>query len=157
MFSATQRRLDELLERLVVLEATINGIAARVESLESTPTTGADPELERKVDDLCRAHDVLERLIGDQTIAIAEGIERVDRAERRIKATVQSARRKLAESGHVDDRVEAEAAQLHLEHGGGGLGNGVPPLSDDVEDPGDQGSSVPGVSIAQLQRARGLV
>jgi len=45
--------------------------------------------------------------------AIAEGIERTDRAEKRVQKTIAGSRRLLRESGLEDPKLEAEASQLH--------------------------------------------
>ena len=90
------------------------------------------------------------------TAAIAEGIERVDRSERRVAATVARAQKKLALAGYEDPGVEAEVEGLRLlDEDGIGTG-GLPALHADVANPGDQPSSVPGITVAQLQKARGL-
>jgi len=51
--------------------------------------------------------------------AIAEGIERTDRAEKRVQKTVASARRLLRENGLEHAPLEAEAAELHERDGAG--------------------------------------
>lgn len=97
----------------------------------------------------------LERKMDLLTLAVSEGIERVDRAERRIRTAVAGATKKLREAGFEDVAVEAEAAGLRVIDGGGGDEGGVPPVSEDVGG-ADEPSSVPGVSRNQLLRARGI-
>lgn len=91
-----------------------------------------------------------------QTIAIAEGIERVDRSERRVAATVARAEKKLAESGFEDPGIQAELEGLHLLDGDRIGTGGVPPLQPSLDDPGDRPSSIPGVTVAELRKVRGL-
>tara|TARA_R110000824_G_scaffold93713_2_gene226597 strand:- start:157 stop:636 length:480 start_codon:yes stop_codon:yes gene_type:complete len=91
--------------------------------------------------------------IGDQTLAISEGIERTDRAERRIKDTVRRARKKLADSGFADDGLDAEAHELQL-----GDDRGIEPLPampTEMAEPTAEASSIRGVSIELLRQVRG--
>ena len=94
--------------------------------------------------------------IRNLTQAVAEGIERVDRSERRIGATIKRAQEKLALAGYEDPGVEAEVEGLRLLDGDGIGTGGLPAVPPDVGGAGDQRSSVPGVTVAQLQRVRGL-
>jgi len=90
------------------------------------------------------------------TMAIEEGIERVDRSERRIGATIKRAQEKLALAGYEDPGLEAEAEGLRLLDGeGGGVGQ-LPTVQPGVEDPGDRPSSIRGLTVRQLQKVRGL-
>jgi len=50
--------------------------------------------------------------IADLTLALSEGIEHVDRSERRVRAVVQSAKRRMAQAGYDDPGVDAEDGQL---------------------------------------------
>jgi len=90
------------------------------------------------------------------TQAVAEGIERVDRSERRIGATITRAQKKLALAGYEDPGITAEVEGLRLLDGDGGEDGGLPAVQQDVEDPRDRPSSIPGATIAQLQRVRGF-
>jgi len=90
------------------------------------------------------------------THAVAEGIERVDRSERRVSATIARAQTKLAASGYEDPGVEAEIEGLRLLDGDG-IGTGeLPTVQSSLDNPGDEPSSIPGISVGQLQRVRGL-
>lgn len=89
-------------------------------------------------------------------IAVAEGIERVDRSERRIGATIKRAQEKLAASGFSDPGVDSEIEGLRVLDGDGVDIGGLPALQPSLDDPRDQPSSVPGLTIGQLQRVRGL-
>ncbi len=90
------------------------------------------------------------------TIAVAEGIERVERYERRIRKTVSRAKKELAEQGVEHSGLEAEDTELRLLDGEGG--NKVPmlPVRGVVESTEDAASSVKGVSVGALRRARGF-
>jgi len=93
----------------------------------------------------------LQERIDTLTLAVAEGIAHVERAENRIKATVKRARRELEAGGIDSPGLAAEAQELfELD----AEGSGGPPVSPVREDVGGYQSSVPGVSIEQLQRAR---
>ena len=68
-----------------------------------------------------------------QTLAIAEGIERVDRSERRVRAVVGRAQKRFEDAGFEDAALESEAAQLHAFDGDGGEANGVPSMHPGVD------------------------
>jgi hypothetical protein len=71
------------------------------------------------------------------TTAVAQGIEHVDRSERRVRATVARARRELEEHGVVSPGVEAEWAELRGEDGERSEGGGMQPVREEVaRDPG---------------------
>jgi hypothetical protein len=57
--------------------------------------------------------------VRNQNIAIAEGIERTDRAERRVRAAVGRAKARMDAAGFHDEALAAEAESLQLEHGAG--------------------------------------
>lgn len=136
---------------LTVALATGMGLAAvhwwtierfeRVKTAVTRPTKEAyDDTALRAALDSHRAHiealtdavSDLEEKDREQTLAIAEGIERVDRAERRVRAAVQRARKRLEEHGYEDPGLEAEAEQLQLLDGDGGEAEGVPAMHGDV-------------------------
>lgn len=72
--------------------------------------------------------------IKELTLAVANGIEHVDRAERRIKSTVKRAEEELAALGYEHDGVAAEAAELREQHAGGSGEQEVSPVHHRVED-----------------------
>lgn len=86
------------------------------------------------------------------TLAISEGIDRVDRSERRVRAAVQRAQRRLADHGFTDDTLEAEASGLRALNGGDSEAEPVLPLPEEVE-PAQNDifplSAVPGVFSAE--------
>lgn len=154
-----------------VLDWELPGIVARIDRLESAPppkpdlqpvfdklAVMMDPFLERmdKLGVVEKQIAELEAKLEDMTIAISDGIERVDRAERRVTATIQSARKKFKDGGYVDPGLEAEAAELRVRDGDGGAEVGVPPLPEGVEPPLETPSSIPGVSLEQMRRFRGF-
>jgi len=84
------------------------------------------------------------------TQAVAEGIERVDRAERRIKNTVKRAQDRLESAGFEDPGLEAEAAGLSLVDDDVGRDDHVPDLSPPLAGARDTGPSpIPGVTMAE--------
>lgn len=137
----------------------LSGILSRLDSLESAQESassgGTLPLAHEAIVALRAAQDPLDRRIQDLTLAVAEGIERVDRAERRIQASVKRARAELEASGVTDPRLDAEADGLRLVDGAGGDGGGVPAVSEDVGEPAPQASSIRGVPLEVLERVRG--
>jgi hypothetical protein len=87
------------------------------------------------------------------TLAVAEGIKHVERAENRIRATIGRARKELEEVGVEHPGLEAEYAELSVLDGGGGQSAPMPQMHENVV---PTQSSVPGVSPDQLRRVRGL-
>ncbi len=145
-------------------------IKARLDAIETSPTPGRD--LDTIHEDLRALHEVLngnskalpeygERLTDLEaqtknfTLAIAEGIEKVERAERRVKASVRRARKELAEHGFDSPALEAEDADLRGVDDEGGGGGGVRLVPPDVGEPDQEASSVRGVTADELRRARG--
>lgn len=100
-----------------------------------------------------RMIEALEERIDSLRLAVSEGIQHVDRAENRIKATVARAQKKLEEHGYESPGLDAEALQLRLVDGGGSEESELPPVHPSVE---GTPSSIPGVTLEELQRARGL-
>ncbi len=81
--------------------------------------------------------------IGDQNLAISEGIERTERAERRVRASVTRARARMADLGYVDEGLEAEAHDIRPLDVAERPAEELPPVSDGVA-PVDLGSIFPG-------------
>ncbi len=86
-------------------------------------------------------------------LALADGIQRVDRAENRIQKTVTSARRLVANAGLEHAGLDAEAAELREEHADGSEEDPVPPLQPVLELDGPSG--IPGLSRSELAEMRG--
>jgi len=146
-------------------------IIGRLDRLDSLPTPTVDSEivaaavathmeridaLAAVVDELAAQGKDIEDRVREYVIALAEGIERVDRSERRVKATVNRARKELEASGLVDPGVEAEAEELRLVDVARGSKRGMFPVSEPVAAGADPPSSIPGVSAAQLRTLRGV-
>ena len=149
------------------IESVLDSINPRLDALESAP--GPDKNVHDLILNLTRTVDTLEAALttlSNQIVdvegklkatnfAVSEGIERTDRAERRIHATIKRARKELKDRGYEDPGLEAEAHELRVVDGGGGGDGEVQPVSEDVAPAGDQPSSVPGVSRAALAKVRG--
>lgn len=88
----------------------------------------------------------------DMLLAIAEGIERTDRAERRVKATIRRAQTELKGRGFEDPGIEAEAQEFRETNGERSEPGGLLPVPADVETP----SSIKGVSLEALHSIRRL-
>lgn len=101
------------------------------------------------------AHDVehLETEFAAVKVAVAEGINHVDRVENRIRGAVKRARKELHDRGLESPGLEAEATGLSLVDGDGGEGAPVLGVQPSVE---EAPSSVPGVSREQLRKVRGV-
>ena len=147
------------------LDALAEGLAALAKSSPDTQSGVVDPRVLRLLEDL-RA-DIDARLsayaanLDQLRTAVAHGIENEVRREKRIAATIRRARQELEDSGLRDPALEAEYGQLSVLDGAGSDGSGLPAVSDDLgQDPGsspeNEPSSVPGVTVGQLQRARML-
>lgn len=100
--------------------------------------------------------DLVEAQRKEISLAVAEGIERVDRAERRIKATVQRARKELKDRGYADPGLDAEAQEFRDVDGKGSDNGGVQPVQESLGADFESPSSVKGVTLGQLQRVRGI-
>lgn len=101
--------------------------------------------------------DSVEGRLKTLTVAIEEGIERVDRSERRVRAVVQRAQRRLADAGYEDEGLEAEASGLQPVNGGGGRAEGMQTVLEDLEGGDDRfdASGLPGDFSAEvLSRSR---
>jgi len=159
-----RRELDEQLGR----------ISGRLELLESAPPAAHTPQqieelraallpifqaeiasIEARFDGFETGLEEIERKMKNLTIASAEGIERVERYERRINATVQRARKELASQGLESSSLEAEATELRIVDGGRSEEGEVSALPAGLEPPIETPSSVKGVSAAALARVRG--
>jgi hypothetical protein len=125
-----------------MLSKLFGGTAPR-EAAEVPPAVSLG-DLHRITDRLERLESALEAQRAELTLAIDEGITHVDRAERRVRAVIQSARRRMESAGYVDEGLEAESAQLQLLHGGGGDGEGLQPVPADVGRPLSGPPGVPG-------------
>lgn len=135
------------------LEEQLSGIEARLTTVKTAERRPYDDE------PVWKALEELSGRLDEMRHAVAEGIERVDRSERRIKQTVRRAREKLEAAGYTDDGLEAEAQQLQLLDGQGGGGGRMPDMQQAMEAyrpnlqafPGHWGDS----EVAAVLRARG--
>jgi len=156
--------------RHLATQEAIRGIVARLCDLETAPVPALDLDPVRlKLDQQWEAHRLLQSQVvdlagavegmadklKDYAFALSEGIERTDRAERRIKATVARARKSLQERGLEDPNLESEAFALRERDGDGSEEDGVLALRPSVDDAEPEASSIRGVSMDTLRRARG--
>jgi len=145
----------------------LSSINERVDALESRPDS---PELRKTIDSInleiasLRATSdgfdtkilALENKMTNLVLAVAEGIQGYEKSERRVQATIQRARKQFKERGFESPGLEAEAHDLRLIDGARGDEFGVPAVPPEVAQAADEASSVPGVTLEQLQRARGF-
>ena len=168
-FTVAGRRAREALQK------QLRGITDRIEGLESAPTSRStelaiEKHIATQVEELSRELESvrgyaagvhgqvgeLEKKVDGWTLAISEGIERTDRAERRIRAAIQRARKELKKLGYDDPGLEAEATELRIVDGEGGPDGGVSELPEQVVLPAEEASSIRGVPATALRRVRGF-
>ena len=146
----TRRALDALREQL-------GGYLARLERVESAPTPGDRvANLEELASAQERELEGQQQKIKELTFAVSEGIERTDRAERRIRNAIQRARKELAARGFDDPGLEAENAELRIVDGDGGGDGGVPAVPEEVAAVEPAPSSIRGVSAELLRKRWGF-
>ena len=147
----------DLRRGLESLREQLDGITSRLERLETAPTP-TDRVL--NLEELGVAQDAhLDQIttqIKDLTFAVSEGIERTDRAERRVRGVIQRARKELGARGYEDPGLEAEAYELRAVYGDGGKDGGVPAVPEEVATVGGAPSSIKGVSAELLRKRWGI-
>lgn len=166
--SKAERAVTGVEVRLGQLEAILDRIQARLDRIESAKTPAEDFVSLRTIV-ATNAEEVSERLGAQAAVindldawkkeivhAVSEGIERTDRAERRVKASIARARKSLREHGLESDALESEAHELRLYDGGGGEQGELLNVPGGVAPDGNESSSIPGVPLAALRRAHGL-
>lgn len=89
----------------------------------------------------------------DLTTAVDEGIKRVQRSENRVRAIVDGAKKQLSDAGYEHAGVDAEASELRELDAGVRGAESVPAVRPDVADGFDAPSSIPGVTVGDIQRA----
>lgn len=154
---ASQEAVHSIFGRLDDLESAPRPIAD-LQGLEAT-IHGYDREFRELLHHVRRLEEDVAALQGqakDFTFALAEGIERTDRAERRIAATVKRARDKLAESGFTDAGLDAEADGLQLVDGERSEDVRVQGVPAEVAAAAGDSSSVKGVPLSTMRRLRGM-
>jgi len=130
---------------------------ARIEALESDPHhLNLTTELNVLKQEIVVLRNETDATRERQTLAIGEGIEKVERAERRISATLARARKELKKRGYEDPGLEAEAHEFHDVNGAGGEEQRLPAVREALAVADEQASSIPNVPLATLQRARGI-
>jgi len=88
----------------------------------------------------------LESDVKDLYLAVADGIDHVDRNEKRVRGIVLGAKRRFEASDYFDPGVDAEADTLPEHDASGERAEGVLPLQEPVESGEDRSpwSAVPG-------------
>jgi len=125
-------QLDAILQRI---DDRISEVCARLEELPKVHQLAL--EAVAQAQDAFSTCQPLEARINHLTLAVAEGIQHVDRAERRIAGTVARARKLLAESGVESPGLEAEAYELRLLDGDSGKEPRVLQVPTNVEPPAE--------------------
>jgi len=128
-----EARAAELAEMYLRIDARISEVWAHLEELPKVHQLAL--EAVAQAQDAFSTCQPLEARINHLTLAVAEGIQHVDRAERRIAGTVARARKLLAESGVESPGLEAEAYELRLLDGDARPAEGVREVPESVEPP----------------------
>jgi len=158
-------RLHQLIEAERRPPVDLSGIFERIQALETKTIPAANrEEIEVLGEALAGCEQTIMRLSGqgdtqatqikDLVHAVAEGIERTARAERRIKSTVRRARKELADLGVEDPAIEEENRQLQLDDVDRSEPEPVQTVPESVADDDGGPSSIPGVSAGVLRRVR---
>ncbi len=128
--------------------ATMRALEVKLAAFEARESAQALPPDDIRLEGLAKRID-------DLTVAVSEGVNNVQRSERRVRAVVTSARRQLAEAGYAHPGLEAEDSELRSVDGEGGDDEPVPAVPEAVVDPHQaQHSVIPGVTVRQMQVAR---
>jgi len=143
-------------QQLCDIEGRLDKVEASIRSDGTASLQAALDLLETSQHNLQdQTSDLVER-IGRLTLGVAEGIEKVERKERRIDAVIGRARKELKGHGLESPALDSENHELRLIDGAGSEEQGMPTVPKEVAEPAEQASSVRGVSLATLQRARGI-
>jgi len=94
----------------------------------------------------------MELRLDDLRTALADGIARVDRSEKRIQKTVTSARRLVQSNGLEHAGIEAEFDELEEPLVQAALSLDPPEPEETFED--DRPTGIPGISRARLEELR---
>jgi len=103
---------------------------------------------------LATAIDKNQARIDDLQLAVSDGIERVHRAEARIKKTVTNAKRLLADGGLEHPALDAEAEEISERDGEPSTQPELFEVPSVLED--DRPTGIPGLSRAEANRRFGL-
>jgi len=120
------------------------GVVLHKISTIQPPVTPDSPALKLFGDTTRASIRALEDRMDTLTAAVAEGIDHVDRNEKRVRGIITGARRRFEAEGYEDPGVEAEAATLPELDDRSEPEEGVHPLRNDVEQ-SDSWDSVPGM------------
>lgn len=119
----------------------------------NAPAPSPEPSRFRSEDQMDVIRDLviglgaLEGRVDTLTQAVAEGIDHVDRNEKRVRGIVQGATRRFEKAGLIDAGVQAEADTLPDQYEIGSGEEAVPPLHEDLgqQDQPDPWLLVPGI------------
>jgi len=140
----TPERTADLLEGI---QGALGEIVGAIEQLElrlaGTSSESEDPRIA-----------AIETKVRDLTLALSDGVQRVQRSENRVRAIVKSARQELRDAGFEHPGVEAEASELRQVDGDDRVEEPLSALPADVDAAGRKPSAVPGVSVRQMRVAR---
>jgi len=152
MLSYIRRTILELLTVLQAIDDTLRGILEHLKMIDGSIREFEFPtSVERAPTDEADLTAMSSR-IDDLTLAVKEGVNNVQRSERRIRSVVRSAQKELAEHGFEHAGVEAEAGELHGVDGGNSEPEPVPEVPVDVEDDFTP-SPIPGITVGEFRRA----
>ena len=153
-FAAIRSWLSQVLGCLVSIVEALRGIVGTMRAMESTLAAFEARESPQPGPEEHNRMNVLEAGLADLTLAVAEGVNNVQRSERRVRAVVTGARRQLAEAGYEHAGLEAEHGELRSLDADSGNGEPVPAVPEAVDglDP-HRASVIPGMTVRQMQVA----
>lgn len=139
-----------LLAALVYSHFRLTGAVSHMTE-RHTPPTPPDVLTAQEYDDrwVRERLPALEAQVVDLFQAVADGIDHVERNEKRVRGIVQGAQKRFEKAGLLDAGVQAEADTLSSRDAEGSGPEGVLPLHADMggepETPRDAWSTVPGM------------
>lgn len=139
----------------------LEDIRRRLHDVESMapPVCGHSDVVEDVAARVQRLSEVVDAMVGDHKrlqLAIDEGIQKVNRAERRIRSSVSRARKQLAELGLEDPMLEGEAGEIRDDDGDGSENGRVRLVPPEVGGDPQTPSTIKGVSVEMIRRVRGM-
>lgn len=149
--TAPVERLEERLEALEAASAVYPAWQAALDELRLELTKTRELALEavalaQDAQTTSSAVGGFDARLNDLTLAVANGIQHVERAENRIRATIQRARQERAQLElEPHPGLEAEADSLRLEDGARGEPSAVHPVRAEVGEDENEVVPLPGV------------
>ena len=147
-------KINYLRDRIQAVHKEVLDMTQQLQAIPTSSVSGEDlAEFRAQLSGIEAELDAHAKRFKDLTMAIEEGIERVDRAENRIKATVTRAQRKYPD----DPSISAEAEELRERDALGGGEGRVPPVPEVLEDGGGEADGWSEAAYMANLKFRGLM